>query len=64
MREVSSWHCAGDYRTDLHAKAKAAADALANQEYDMVFLHIKAVDDTGHDRHTQLKVSSGLFGRF
>lgn len=47
---------AGDYRTALHAKAEAAADALVNGATDMVFLHIKAVDDTGHDRLTALKV--------
>ncbi|CAL5223026.1 g5481 [Coccomyxa viridis] len=46
----------GDYRTALHAKAEAAADALVNGATDMVFLHIKAVDDTGHDRLTALKV--------
>ena len=27
----------------------------------MVFLHVKAVDDTGHDRITALKVSIGAF---
>lgn len=48
--------CAGDYRTALHAKAEAAADVLINGATDMVFLHIKAVDDTGHDRLTGLKV--------
>ena len=48
--------CAGDYRTALHAKAEAAADVLVNGASDMVFLHIKAVDDTGHDRLTGLKV--------
>ena len=47
---------AGDYKTALHAKAEAAADVLINGATDMVFLHIKAVDDTGHDRLTGLKV--------
>lgn len=47
---------AGDYRTALHAKAEAAADVLVNGTSDMVFLHVKAVDDTGHDRLTGLKV--------
>ena len=58
---VSSMHgmstiSAGDYRTALHAKAEAAADVLVNGTSDMVFLHVKAVDDTGHDRLTGLKV--------
>lgn len=52
--------CAGDYRTALHAKAEAAADALVKQEFKLVFLHVKAVDDTGHDRLTHLKVIAGL----
>ncbi|ORZ13184.1 archaeal type cofactor-independent phosphoglycerate mutase [Absidia repens] len=45
----------GDYYTDFGAKGKAAADALANEVYDFGFLHIKAVDDAGHDRNVDLK---------
>ena len=46
----------GDYRTQFHRKAAAAAAALASGVYDFVFLHVKAVDDTGHDRKPVLKV--------
>ncbi|KAK9845885.1 hypothetical protein WJX81_005130 [Elliptochloris bilobata] len=46
----------GDYRTRLDAKAAAVADALAGGQYGFAFLHVKAVDDTGHDRDTVLKV--------
>ena len=47
---------AGDYRTQLSAKADAIADALMHRGYDFGFLHIKAVDDTGHDKLPMLKV--------
>jgi 2,3-bisphosphoglycerate-independent phosphoglycerate mutase len=43
----------GDKNTDMEAKAKAAAKAL--QEYDFVFLHIKACDSAGHDGDFELK---------
>lgn len=32
------------------------AGALAAGGHDFAFLHVKAVDDTGHDRDTVLKV--------
>ena len=48
---------AGDYRSQFHAKAQAVADALSTQPYDFGFLHVKAVDDTGHDRQLALKVT-------
>lgn len=51
---------AGDYRTQLHAKAAAVAAALAGGGYDFAFLHVKAVDDTGHDRDTVLKVGCSV----
>ena len=47
----------GDYRTEFHAKAAAVADELIGGEHDFVFLHVKAVDDTGHDRHPAQKVA-------
>lgn len=47
----------GDYRTQFHVKAKAMADALSSGTYDFGFLHIKAVDDTGHDQQPVLKVT-------
>jgi len=50
----------GDYRTEFHAKAAAVADELVGGEHDFVFLHVKAVDDTGHDRHPAQKVAITL----
>ena len=35
-------------------------DALASGEYDFAFLHVKAVDDAGHDKAPLLKVCSGM----
>lgn len=49
-------HAAGDYRTSFKAKAEAIADALQSGSFDFAFLHVKAVDDTGHDRLPWLKV--------
>ncbi|KAI9303370.1 2,3-bisphosphoglycerate-independent phosphoglycerate mutase-domain-containing protein [Cunninghamella echinulata] len=46
----------GDYHTDFNAKGQATVDALTNKDYDFGFLHIKAVDDAGHDRNVKLKV--------
>jgi len=37
----------GDPNTDLRAKASAALKAL--EEYDLVFIHVKATDNFGHD---------------
>ncbi|PSC70414.1 archaeal type cofactor-independent phosphoglycerate mutase [Micractinium conductrix] len=45
----------GDYRTLFHKKAEAIAEALATGGYQFAFLHVKAVDDTGHDFMVQMK---------
>ena len=47
---------AGDYRTCFEAKAEAVATATISGEYDFAFLHVKAVDDAGHDKAPALKV--------
>lgn len=47
----------GDYRTLFHRKAEAVADALISGPYEFAFLHVKAVDDAGHDREVDLKVA-------
>jgi 2,3-bisphosphoglycerate-independent phosphoglycerate mutase len=33
---------------------------LTEQAYQFAFLHVKAVDDTGHDRKAALKVNEHL----
>ena len=50
--------CAGDYKTSFHAKAEAIANDLSAGHHDFGFLHVKAIDDTGHDRAAALKVPS------
>ena len=55
--------CPGDYKTQFHAKAAAIADALAGDCYDFGFLHVKAVDDTGHDRAAAMKVNPAMLSR-
>jgi hypothetical protein len=39
-------------------KAEAIAGALSGRGFQFGFLHVKAVDDTGHDHLTQLKVGA------
>ena len=49
----------GDYKTDLGAKADAMAAALSDAApgggFAFGLLHVKAVDDCGHDRNVPLK---------
>jgi len=51
----------GDYFTNLGSKADVILRALApcdkgGQGYDFGFLHVKAVDDAGHDKNLALKI--------
>ena len=51
----------GDYHTDLSCKAELAATALtreggAEDDFSFGFVHVKAVDDAGHDRSVQRKL--------
>ena len=57
LRRLECTGATGDYGTDLFAKANASCDALLNQEADFCFLHVKAVDDCGHDRDIDGKVT-------
>lgn len=45
----------GDYDTDLIAKADAVVRLIESDEYEFGFLHVKAVDDAGHDSNLALK---------
>ena len=47
----------GDYNTNLSSKAKVGTETLMNKDYDFGFVHVKAVDDAGHDRDPDLKVT-------
>lgn len=46
----------GDYHTNLLSKADTALQLLHQGEYDFGFVHVKAVDDAGHDRDVAKKV--------
>eukprot|EP00164_Ancoracysta_twista_P010295 GFYU01015479.1.p1 GENE.GFYU01015479.1~~GFYU01015479.1.p1 ORF type:complete len:430 (-),score=76.86 GFYU01015479.1:296-1585(-) len=46
----------GDYHTNLHSKGQTLVSVLTQEEYEFGFLHIKAVDDAGHDKNHDLKV--------
>lgn len=46
----------GDYHTNLLSKAETALAMLATGDYDFGFVHVKAVDDAGHDRDVVKKV--------
>lgn len=47
----------GDYHSDYIAKVKAAIANFEDKEkgYNFGFLHIKAVDDAGHDKSLEKK---------
>lgn len=49
----------GDYHTDLNAKAKACAATITSEteKFNYGFVHVKAVDDAGHDKDLQKKVT-------
>lgn len=48
----------GDYHTDLISKADTALHIFGEKDsaYDFGFVHVKAVDDAGHDRDVAKKV--------
>lgn len=46
----------GDYRSDWNAKGLAAINAFKGGRYDFGFLHVKAVDDAGHDGSESIKI--------
>jgi len=48
----------GDYHTNLQSKGKTLVDTFLKEgsDYTFGFIHVKAVDDAGHDRNVGLKV--------
>lgn len=47
----------GYYDSNLDNKAKKAVELIKSDNFDFGFIHIKAVDDTGHDKNLQMKVT-------
>lgn len=47
----------GDYETDMRGKAEAAVEELKElKEKELIFLHVEAIDEAGHDGDAELKV--------
>mmetsp|Transcript_33671 Transcript_33671/g.24698 ORF Transcript_33671/g.24698 Transcript_33671/m.24698 type:complete len:120 (+) Transcript_33671:770-1129(+) len=46
----------GYYNSNLDNKFKKAVELFSENKYDFGFVHIKAVDDAGHDKNLQMKV--------
>ncbi|CDW91572.1 -bisphosphoglycerate-independent phosphoglycerate [Stylonychia lemnae] len=47
----------GYYNSNLNNKAIKAAEFIQKPEFDYGFVHIKAIDDAGHDKNLDMKVS-------
>lgn len=57
MKQLDVQGATGDCNTNLDAKRSAFVEfAAKNRDYNFGFLHIKAVDEAGHDKNPKLKV--------
>jgi len=46
----------GDYHTNLNLKTEKAAEIITSDKgYNFAFVHVKAIDDTGHDKDLEKK---------
>jgi len=50
----------GWYDSNYDNKFESAENILRHEGYDFGFIHIKAVDDAGHDKNVALKVNYDL----
>lgn len=46
----------GYYNSNLNNKATKAVQMITSSDYDFGFVHVKAVDDTGHDKNLKMRV--------
>jgi 2,3-bisphosphoglycerate-independent phosphoglycerate mutase len=46
----------GYYNSNLNNKALKAIECLIKEDYQFGFVHIKAVDDSGHDKNMKIKI--------
>jgi 2,3-bisphosphoglycerate-independent phosphoglycerate mutase len=46
----------GYYNSDINAKMRTTVENISKEEYDFCFVHIKAVDDAGHDKSYKIKI--------
>jgi 2,3-bisphosphoglycerate-independent phosphoglycerate mutase len=56
MKVIPVEGATGLYTTNYEGKAKAAVDAL--KEHDLVYLHIEASDEAGHEGNVELKTKT------
>jgi 2,3-bisphosphoglycerate-independent phosphoglycerate mutase len=47
----------GYYNSNLNNKALKAIELITNPSYDYGFVHVKAIDDAGHDKNLDMKIS-------
>lgn len=46
----------GYYNSNLNNKAEKAVEKITSGDYQYGFVHIKAVDDAGHDKNMKIKI--------
>lgn len=46
----------GYYNSNLNNKALKAIEMITSDNYDFGFVHIKAIDDAGHDKNMKVKI--------
>ncbi|KYR01291.1 phosphonopyruvate decarboxylase-like protein [Tieghemostelium lacteum] len=56
IKVVEAPGATGDYHTNFHSKATTLLENIQKDDFDFGFLHVKAVDDAGHDKNDQLKI--------
>lgn len=47
----------GFYDSNLLGKMDRAVELLLSDSFDFGFVHVKAVDDAGHDKNLQMKIT-------
>lgn len=58
MKSIDVPGATGNINTNFSGKAQAAADALLKDNYDLVYVHLEAPDECGHQGDTLGKVKS------
>ena len=57
IKVESSEGATGYYDSNIDNKARKTAELISSEDYDFGFMHIKAVDDAGHDKRLDMKIS-------
>lgn len=58
MHNISVEGANGGLDTNYEGKARAGVDALLNDDYDFVYIHIEAPDEMGHQGSTEKKIKA------